>query len=224
MITLDADRVSVTEINRALREAVKAGEEVEILNPRARHHLGVGILGELNMTIRGSAGYFCGCLNEGVKLRVEGNVGWFAADNMMSGEFIVEGNAGSCAAPGMRGGVLVVKGHIGSRSGQVMKGGTIIVGGNCGFMTGFMMINGTIVVIGDAGDLVGHYMVGGTIYVGGKVESLGVDAREVDYTDEDDIYLSDLLACYGLPKPPAFRKFVSGQKHHRYGKKVYEGE
>jgi len=224
MITLDADNVSVTEINRAIREAVKAGKGVEILNPRARHNLGVGILGELNMTIRGSAGYFCGCLNEGIKLKVEGSVGWFAADNMMSGEFIVERNAGSGAAPGMRGGTLVVKGHMGSRSGQVMKDGTIIVGGNCGFMTGFMMINGTIVVIGDAGDLVGHYMIGGTIYVGGKVESLGVDAKEVAYTVEDDIYLRDLLASYDLPKPPAFRKFVSGQRHHQYGKRVYEGE
>lgn len=224
MITLDADKVSVTEINRALREAVKAGEEVEILNPRARHHLGVGILGELQMTVRGSAGYFCGCLNEDVKLRVEGSVGWFAAENLMSGEFIVEGNAGSCAAPGMRGGTLVVKGNLGSRPGQVMKGGTIIVGGSSGFMTGFMMINGTIVVLGDAGDLVGHYMVGGTIYVGGKVQSLGVDVQEAVYTAEDDFYLNDLLRRYGLLKPLAFRKFVSAQKHHRYGKRVYENE
>ncbi|MFZ5644817.1 MAG: tributyrin esterase [Bacillota bacterium] len=224
MIYLDAEKLSVTEINRALRESVKTGEEVEVLNPRARHHLGVGILGELQMTIRGSAGYFCGCLNEDVKLRVEGSVGWFSADNMMSGEFIVERNAGSCAAPGMRGGTLVVKGHMGSRPGQVMKGGTIIVGRNSGFMTGFMMINGTIVVLGNAGDLLGHYMVGGTIYVGGEVESLGVDVKEEVYTDEDDFYLSDLLRRYGLQKPPAFRKFVSAQKHHRYGKRVSESE
>ncbi|SFG40854.1 GXGXG motif-containing protein [Desulfotomaculum arcticum] len=224
MINLDADKLSVTEINRALREAAQAGEEVEVLNPRARHHLGVGILRALQMTVRGSAGYFCGCLNENVKLRVEGSVGWFAADNMMSGEFIVERNAGSCAAPGMRGGNLVVKGNMGSRPGQVMKGGTIIVGQNSGFMTGFMMINGTIVVLGNAGDLVGHYMVGGTIYAGGQVESLGVDVQEAVYTAEDDCYLSELLHCYGLEKPPAFRKFVSAQKHHRYGKRVYEGE
>jgi glutamate synthase domain-containing protein 3 len=224
MINLDADKLSVTEINRALREAVTAGVEVEVLNPRARHHLGVGILGELQMTVRGSAGYFCGCLNEDVKLRVEGSVGWFSADNMMSGEFIVERNAGSCAAPGMRGGTLAVKGNMGSRPGQVMKGGAIIVGGNCGFMTGFMMIDGAIVVLGNAGDLVGHYMVGGAIYVGGKVESLGIDVKEALYTAEDDHYLSDILRPYGLLKPLAFRKFVSAQKHHRYGKKVYEGE
>jgi glutamate synthase domain-containing protein 3 len=224
MINLDADKLSVTEINRALRQAVKAGEETEVLNPRARHHLGVGILGELQMTIRGSAGYFCGCLNEDVKLLVEGSVGWFSADNMMSGEFIVERNAGSCAAPGMRGGTLAVRGNMGSRPGQVMKGGTIIVGKNCGFMAGFMMINGTIVVLGDAGDLVGHYMVGGAIYVGGQVESLGVDVKEADYTAGDDAYLGDLLGRYGFVKPPAFRKFVSAQRHHRYGKKVREGE
>lgn len=220
MITLDADKLTVTEINRSLREAVKEGREVEILNPRARHHLGVGILGELKLAIRGSAGYFCGCLNEGIRLRVEGSVGWFSADNLMAGEIWVEQNAGSCAAPGMCGGTLVVRGHMGSRPGQVMKGGTILVGGNSGFMTGFMMINGTIVVAGDAGDLVGHYMVGGTIYVGGRVESLGVDAREVEYTGEDDLYLAGLMAGYDLPKPPRFRKFISGQRHHRYGKKV----
>lgn len=224
MIKLDADKLSVTEINRALREAARSGEEATVLNPRARHHLGVGILGELQMTVRGSAGYFCGCLNEDVKLRVEGSVGWFSADNMMSGEFIVERNAGSCAAPGMRGGTLVVGGNMGSRPGQVMKGGAIIVGGNSGFMTGFMMIGGTIVVLGDVGDLVGHYMVGGAIYVGGKVESLGVDVKETAYTAEDDGLLGDLLGRYGLPKPLSFRKFVSAQRHHRYGKKVSAGE
>lgn len=224
MITLDADKVSVTEINRALRQAVKTGDEVEILNPRARHHLGVGILGEVKATIRGSAGYFCGCLNEGIRLVVEGSVGWYAADNLMAGEIIIEKNAGSCVAPGMRGGTLVVKGNIGSRLGQVMKGGTIVVGGNAAFMTGFMMINGTIVVVGDAGDLVGHYMVGGTVYVGGKVESLGVDAKEVDYTAEDDAYLAELLGRYGIAKPARFRKFVSGQKYHHLGRRVYAGE
>lgn len=224
MIILDADKVSVTEINRALRGAVKAGEEVEILNPRAKHHLGVGILGDLNMTIRGSAGYFCGCLNEGLKLRVEGSVGWFSADNLMAGEMIVQGSAGSCAAPGMCGGTLVVQGNMGSRPGQVMKGGTILVGGNSGFMTGFMMINGTLVVVGDVGDLVGHYMVGGAIYVGGSVESIGVDAREVEYGEEDHALLRDLLLRYGLPGPSVFRKFVSGQRHHRYGKKVCASE
>ncbi len=113
---------------------------------------------------------------------------------------------------------------MGSRPGQVMKGGAILVGGNSGFMTGFMMINGAIVVLGDAGDLVGHYMVGGAIYVGGKVESLGVDVKEAVYTAEDDSWLGDLLGRYGLPKPLSLRKFVSAQKHHRYGKKVLAGE
>lgn len=218
MMILDADKLSVTEINRTLREAAKTGEEVEIINPRSRHHLGVGILDKLNLTIRGSAGYFCGCLNEGLKLRVEGSVGWFAADNLMFGEIIIERNAGSCAAPGMCGGTLVVKGNIGSRPGQVMKSGTIIVGGNSGFMTGFMMISGNIVVLGDAGDLVGHYMVGGTIYVAGKVESLGVDVVETACTAEDDGLLAGLLDSYGLAKPGSFRKFISGQRHHHYGK------
>ncbi|KJS11421.1 MAG: hypothetical protein VR67_14115 [Peptococcaceae bacterium BRH_c8a] len=222
MMILDADKLTVTEINRSLRDASGTGEKVEIVNPRSRHHLGVGILGQLEMAIRGSAGYFCGCLSEGLRLRVGGSVGWFAADNLMSGEIIIERNAGSCAAPGMCGGTLVVKGHLGSRPGQVMKGGTIIVGGNSGFMTGFMMINGTIVVLGDAGDLVGHYMVGGAIYVAGKVESLGVDVIETAYTTEDDECLAGLLESYGLAKPGSFRKFVSGQRHHHYGREGVE--
>ncbi len=218
MMILDADKTTVTEINRSLRNAAAAGEKVEILNPRSRHHLGVGILGPLDLTIRGSAGYFCGCLSEGLRLHVDGSVGWFSADNLMAGEIIIERNAGSCAAPGMCGGTLVVKGHMGSRPGQVMKGGAIIVGGNAGFMTGFMMINGVIVVLGDAGDLVGHYIVGGSIYVAGRVESLGVDVVEAAYTVEDDRWLTGLLEPYGLAKPGTFRKFVSGQRHHHYGR------
>lgn len=224
MITLDADLLPVTEINRQLRAAINAEQTVEILNPRAKHHLGVGILGDLDIIIRGSAGYFCGCLNEDLKLQVDGSVGWYAADNLMSGEMIIHGQASSCAAPGMCGGRLVIKRNAGSRLGQIMKGGTIIVGGNCGFMTGFMMLGGTIIVAGDVGDLLGHYMVGGTIYVGGKVESLGVDAREVDYQPGDDAYLKELLPGYGISAPLGWRKFISGQKHHHYGKWVNEHE
>ncbi|MQL51956.1 tributyrin esterase [Desulfofundulus thermobenzoicus] len=216
MIALDADRLAVTEINRLLKEAVHGDQAVTILNPRSRHHLGVGVLGPLQLTIEGNAGYFCGCLCEGIKLHVRGSVGWYSVDNLMDGEVVVDHDAGSCIAPGMRGGVLVIRGNMGSRCGQVMKSGTIIVGGNSGFMTGFMMIGGTIVVAGDTGDLLGHYMVGGTIYTGGRVGSTGVDVQEVACTEEENVYLGRLLDHYGLARPPAWRKFVSAQKHHHY--------
>lgn len=221
MITLDADKLSVTEINRALREAGEAGEEVEVINTRARHHLGVGILAPVKVTFRGSVGYFCGGLCDGPVINVLGSVGWCAADNFMSGELIVEKNAGSCVAPGMRGGTLLVKGNIGSRAGQVMKDGNIIVGGNAGFMTGFMLINGNIIILGNAGDLLGHYMIGGSIFVGGQILSLGVDAEEAEVTPGDKLFLEKILDQYKLPNPGRFRKFVSGKKYHHYGKRVY---
>jgi len=220
MIVLDAAKTTVTDINRALRNAGKSGEEVKVINPQAKHNLGVGILEPVRATFDGSAGYFCGGLCEGPYIHVNGSVGWCAADNLMSGEIIVEKNAGSCAAPGMRGGNLVVKGNIGSRAGQVMKGGNIIVGGNAGFMTGFMMIHGNIVILGDAEDLLGHYIIGGNIYVGGKIKSLGVDAEEAEMSQSDKLFLEKILDHYKLPNR-RFRKFVSGKKHHQVGKRVY---
>ena len=51
MATLDLAAIPVREANERLRELGEAGEDVDILNPDARHHVGVG----LTAPIRGRA-------------------------------------------------------------------------------------------------------------------------------------------------------------------------
>ena len=59
MVTIDLASLPVREANEELRRYGAAGEDVELINPDARHHLGVGLTIPINVTIRGSAGYFC---------------------------------------------------------------------------------------------------------------------------------------------------------------------
>ncbi len=71
MAEIDARGKSVTEINRAVRSLAASGEEIVIDNPDARHLLCVGLLARAKVTIRGSAGYFCGGLSDGPSIEVQ---------------------------------------------------------------------------------------------------------------------------------------------------------
>ena len=97
MATIDLAQLSVTEANRRLLEHGEAGEDVEIVNPDARHHIGVGLTSPITVRVRGSAGYFCAGLTDGPRFEVDANVGWGLADNMLQGSVVVHGNAGAIA-------------------------------------------------------------------------------------------------------------------------------
>ena len=58
MAQIDLSRISVREGNELIRKYGEAGENVEVLNPDARHHIGVGLTAPITVKVRGSAGYF----------------------------------------------------------------------------------------------------------------------------------------------------------------------
>ena len=62
---LDAENRSASEINLNIRTLMEEGYgSISILNPGAKHSLGVGILSRLNLKFEGSLGYFgCGLLD-----------------------------------------------------------------------------------------------------------------------------------------------------------------
>lgn len=60
------------------------------------HNLGVALLQPLKLA--GSAGYYCGGLNDGATIEIKGSAGWGLAESMMSGIVRVRGNAGSGVA------------------------------------------------------------------------------------------------------------------------------
>src|SRR6266513_5016902 len=137
----DAKSLTTRQINLELRWLLyqEGVQDVTVLNPGAKHSLGVGILARCRITFDGSLGYFgCGLI-DGPEIHVKGRVGWSACENMMSGVVVIESNAGSLTAAAIRGGDVLVKGRVGARTGIDQKGGTIIALGNAGMMTGFML-------------------------------------------------------------------------------------
>jgi methylamine---glutamate N-methyltransferase subunit B len=216
--TFDARDLSTRLINLELRRLLyeEGVMDVTVLNPGAKHSLGVGILTRCKITFDGSLGYFgCGVI-DGPEIHIKGRVGWSVCENMMSGVVVIDSNAGSLTGAAMRGGDLVVKGQVGARTGVDQKGGTIIVLGNAGSMTAFMMQRGRQILCGDVGAGLGDSMYDGTIYVAGKVKSLGIDCVEGEWTEADTELIERKFAIHGLGTPPAFEKFVCGKKLYNY--------
>ena len=215
---IDAAELTPRKINAELRWLIyeQGISDVTVLNPSARHSLGVAILTRCRIRFEGSLGYFgCGLI-DGPEVEITGRVGWSVAENMMSGVVVVEKNAGSLAGAALRGGDLVVKSDVGARTGIDQKGGTIIVLGNAASMTGFMMQRGRQIICGDVGPGLGDSMYDGTIYVGGNVASLGIDCVEAEWDDPDTELVERKFSIYGLGAPPKLRKFVCGKKLYNY--------
>jgi glutamate synthase domain-containing protein 3 len=216
--TFDAHDLSTRQINLELRRLLyeEGVGDVTVLNPGAKHSVGVGILTRCRITFEGSLGYFgCGLI-DGPEIRISGRVGWSACENMMSGVVTVAGNAGSLTGAALRGGDLVVHGRVGARTGIDQKGGTIIVAGDAGMMTGFMMQRGRMILCGNVGHGLGDSMYDGTIYVAGKVASLGVDCVPGEWTEADTELIERKFRIYELGAPPDFQKFVCGKKLYNY--------
>jgi glutamate synthase domain-containing protein 3 len=215
---LDARDLTPRKINAELRWLIyeQGVTDVTVLNPSARHSLGVAILTRCRIRFEGSLGYFgCGLI-DGPEVVITGRVGWSVAENMMSGVVVVEGNAGSLAGAALRGGDLVVKSDVGARTGIDQKGGTIIAMGNAASMTGFMMQRGRQIICGDVGPGLGDSMYDGTIYVGGRIASLGIDCVEAAWGEADTEMVERKFSIYGLGAPPKLRKFVCGKKLYNY--------
>ena len=214
----DAGPLTTRQINLELRSLIyeQGIRDVTVLNPGAKHSIGVGILQRCKIRYEGSLGYFGLGVIDGPEIVVNGRVGWSVCENMMSGVVVIEKNAGSLTGAAIRGGDLVVKGGVGARTGIDQKGGTIIVGGNAGSMTGFMMQRGRQILCGDVGDGLGDSMYDGTLYVAGKVKSLGIDCIPGEWTDDDTELIDRKFRTYGLDKPDSFQKFVCGKQLYNY--------
>ena len=214
----DARDLTIRKINAELRRLIyeEGVTDVTVLNPGAKHSLGVGILTRCRITFEGSLGYFgCGLI-DGPEIHVKGRVGWSACENVMSGVVVIDGNAGSLTAAAIRGGDVVVKGRVGARTGIDQKGGTVIVLGDAGSMTGFMLQRGRMIFCDDVGPGLGDSMYDGTIYVAGKVRSLGIDCVPGAWTDADTELIERKFRIYGLGDPPELQKFVCGKQLYNY--------
>lgn len=166
---------------------------LEIINPRGRHSVAVGLNAPISVTIKGHVGYYAGGMNQKAIVKIDGNAGPGVAENMMSGEVHVRGNASMAAGATGRGGLLVIQGDAGARCGISMKGINIVVRGSVGHMSAFMAQTGNLVVCGDAGDALGDSLYEAKLFVRGTVKSLGADCERKEMTGADQAMLEQLL-------------------------------
>lgn len=191
----------------------------EIVNPRGSHAIAVGVNAPLDITVRGSAGYYCAGMNKLATVRVLGSVGPGVAENMMSGAVIVDGDASQYAGATGRGGLLVIKGNASSRCGISMKGIDIVVHGNIGHMSAFMAQSGNLVVLGDAGEALGDSLYEARLFVRGNVKSLGADCIEKEMRPEHLEALDDLLRrgeADAKARPEQFRRYGSARTLYNF--------
>lgn len=220
MQSIDMSEVELRDLNAMLQAQGESTNQThwEIMNPKGSHALAVGLDVPIDVTIKGSTGYYCGGMNKQATIRVEGNAGPGVGENMMSGTLVIDGNASQYAGATGRGGLLVVKGNAASRCGISMKGIDIVVKGNIGHMSAFMAQAGNLVVLGDAGDALGDSLYEAKLFVRGEVKSLGADCVKKKMRPKHLALLADLLAKAGITdvKPEEFTRYGSARTLYNF--------
>lgn len=219
MQTYDLEANGLRGLNEALQAQSDDTNQTkwEVVNPRGSHAIAVGLDAPIDVTVKGSTGYYCAGMNKQATVHVHGSAGPGVAENMMSGTVVIEGDASQYAGATGHGGTLVIKGNASSRCGISMKGIDIVVHGNIGHMSAFMAQSGNLVVCGDAGDALGDSIYEAQLFVRGSVKSLGADCIEKEVRPEHIAILEDLLARAGCnAKPQEFKRFGSARKLYNF--------
>lgn len=221
MQTFDIEAQGLRALNATLHTLRGSTNETawEIVNPKGSHAIAVGVDAPLDITVRGSTGYYCAGMNKLATIRVKGSAGPGVAENMMSGTVIIDGDASQYAGATGNGGLLVIKGNASSRCGISMKGIDIVVHGNIGHMSAFMAQSGNLVVLGDAGEALGDSLYEARLFVRGSVKSLGADCIEKEMRPEHLDLLADLLKrgeADGKAKPSDFKRYGSARKLYNF--------
>ena len=219
MTSFDLETTPLRDLNAALHRLPLAGtnEAVRVLNPNGEHSIAVGVDADVEITIDGPVGYFCGGMCRQARITIEGNAGQGVGENMESGLIHVKGDASQSAGATGRGGLLLIEGNASARCGISMKGIDIVVFGNVGHMSAFMAQSGNLVVCGDAGDALGDSLYEARLFVRGSVKSLGADCIEKEMRPEHLEILADLLARAGSDaKPEEFKRYGSARKLYNF--------
>ncbi|MTH65487.1 GXGXG domain-containing protein [Paracoccus shanxieyensis] len=219
MQTIDMATTELRELNSTLQAQANETNQTAwvIENPKGAHAIAVGLDAPIEVTVKGSTGYYCAGMNKQATVHVTGSAGPGVAENMMSGTVIIDGDASQYAGATGNGGLLVIKGNASSRCGISMKGIDIVVHGNIGHMSAFMAQSGNLVVCGDAGDALGDSLYEARLFVRGSVKSLGADCIEKEMRPEHLQILADLLSrAESDAKPEDFKRYGSARKLYNF--------
>ncbi len=219
MQTIDLTEIGLRETNKMLH-AQSAGTNLtgwEIVNPRGAHAIACGLDAPIEVTVKGSTGYYCAGMNQQATVHIHGSAGPGTGENIMSGKIVIEGDASQYLGATGHGGMIVVKGNASSRCGISMKGVNIVVQGSVGHMSAFMGQSGNLVVCGDAGDALGDSCYEARFFVRGTVKSLGADCEKKEMRPEHITLLRDLLAEAGIDADPAeFTRYGSARNLYNF--------
>ncbi|WP_419904427.1 protein GlxC [Kiloniella sp.] len=219
MQTFDLEERGLRELNATLHAQKDDTNQTawEVINAKGSHAIAVGLDAPIEVTVKGSTGYYCAGMNKQATINVHGSAGPGVAENMMSGTVIVEGDASQYAGATGHGGLLVIKGNASSRCGISMKGIDIVVHGNIGHMSAFMAQSGNLVVCGDAGDALGDSLYEARLFVRGSVKSLGADCIEKEMEPKHLRILQVLLDRAGSDaNPEDFKRYGSARKLYNF--------
>lgn len=219
MQTIDLQAVGLRTLNETLHHQAETTNQTawEIINPKGAHAIACGLDAPIEVTVRGSTGYYCAGMNQHATVNIAGSAGPGVAENMMSGKVVIDGDASQYAGATGHGGLLVIKGNASSRCGISMKGINIVVHGNIGHMSAFMAQSGNLVVCGDAGEALGDSCYEARLFVRGEVKSLGADCEKKEMRPEHIALLADLLAQAGSDaKPEEFTRYGSARTLYNF--------
>ncbi len=215
MKEFDLDSTRLRDLNAYLHS--NPAGQVKVNNPGGQHSIAVGIDADVNVTVNGHVGYYCGGMNKRAKITVAGHAGPGVAENMMSGQVRIRGNASQYAGASGHGGTLIVEGSASARCGISMKGIDIVVAGDVGHMSAFMAQAGHLVVCGNAGHHLGDSLYEAVIFVRGEVGDLGADCIEKEMTPKHRQTLSGLLETGGFEySPDEFRRYGSARRLYNF--------
>jgi glutamate synthase domain-containing protein 3 len=219
---LDCDALGTRSVNAALR-SLEPGAAANVVAPRGRHNLVVGLDRPVSIHVEGNAGYFLGGLCDtrlggGPDITVDGFVGWSVGENLMGGTVRVRGSASQSAGASARGGRIFIEGDASLRAGISLKGATVAIAGDAGAMTGFMAQAGTILIGGDTGHALGDSLYEAVIYVQGSIASLGADAMVEELTDDDILAVKQLVEDSGFVhiEPERVTKVASARQLYHF--------
>ncbi len=219
MQTIDLEKTGLRETNKMLHAQSGQTNQTawEIINARGAHAIACGLDAPIEVTVKGSTGYYCAGMNQQATVNIHGSAGPGTGENIMSGKIVIEGDASQYLGATGHGGLIVVKGNASSRCGISMKGVNIVVQGNIGHMSAFMGQSGNLVVCGDAGDALGDSCYEAHFFVRGTVKSLGADCEKKEMRPEHLKILKDLLDEAGFDADPAdFTRYGSARKLYNF--------
>ena len=219
MQTIDLTEVGLRETNATLHAQAHNTNQTawEIVNPRGSHAIACGLDAPIEVTVRGSTGYYCAGMNQQATVNIVGSAGPGTGENIMSGKIVIEGDASQYLGATGHGGLIVVKGNASSRCGISMKGVNIVVQGNVGHMSAFMGQSGNLVVLGDAGDALGDSCYEARFFVRGEVKSLGADCEKKEMRPEHIEFLKEILAEAEIEADPSeFTRYGSARNLYNF--------